>query len=338
MSTAAPAPIQAEKILKELENLWISLGQQEGEDESTGVLRACSMTLLVAIEEPPFGGEDAAAPDTRADVGETVAELMHDYPSRAIVLRVPMGDAPLLDARVFAQCWMPFGRRQQICCEQIEISATRPSLPHVPAVIRGLTAPDLPLVLWCRDADLLEAPAFDQILPLASLLIVDSRAVRSPRQWLAKLRTLESGGLRVADLAWTRITRWRESVAQLFDHVDLRGLARKIESVTIRYSTPDVPVAAMYLGAWVRACLGREVGVTLEQAGQAMPWVIQEMVLEGAGVRASIVRRDRNAVEMETSGHSTRLQFQRLTDAELVREELSIRGRDEIYERVLDLL
>jgi len=31
-----------------------------------------------------------------------------------------------LGARVYSQCWMPFGERRQICCEQIEITAPMP--------------------------------------------------------------------------------------------------------------------------------------------------------------------------------------------------------------------
>src|SRR5436190_23704683 len=112
-----PTAIKPEKILKELAKLWVDLAKEETDKNSAGVLRACAMTLIVAVEER----EDAQA------VGETIAELMHEHPSRAIVLDVrkdgvgtdgvPQDGGGQLDARVFAQCWMPFGRRQQICCE-----------------------------------------------------------------------------------------------------------------------------------------------------------------------------------------------------------------------------
>ena len=105
-----PRTIQPDRILHELSELWVSLGKQHG-DESAGVLRACAMTLVVVAE----AREDAA------EVGETLALLMREHPSRAMVVRVRDEDAPELEARVFAQCWMPFGQRRQICCEQIEI-------------------------------------------------------------------------------------------------------------------------------------------------------------------------------------------------------------------------
>ena len=40
-----------------------------------------------------------------------------------------------MEARVFAQCWMPFGKRQQICCEQIEITASETSLADAASLI-----------------------------------------------------------------------------------------------------------------------------------------------------------------------------------------------------------
>ena len=62
-----------------------------------GVLRACAMTLLVVAED------DADAEHVR----QTLGELMHDHPSRAIVLKATEGAE--LNARVFAECWMPLG-------------------------------------------------------------------------------------------------------------------------------------------------------------------------------------------------------------------------------------
>ena len=83
---------------------------------SGGVLRACAMTLIVLAEDE----EDAE------QVRQTIGVLMHDHPSRAIVLRALEGAD--LNARVFAECWMPFGSNQQICSEGIEITADAENL------------------------------------------------------------------------------------------------------------------------------------------------------------------------------------------------------------------
>src|ERR1700676_3849503 len=111
MSTAATT-INPEQILNELSKLWVDLAKEK--DSADGVLRACSMTLIAALSEKDDPGE----------IGETLAMLMREHPSRAIVVRVRDSEEHFLASRVFAQCWMPFGLRRQICCEQVEITAS----------------------------------------------------------------------------------------------------------------------------------------------------------------------------------------------------------------------
>ena len=62
---------------------------------------------------------------------------------------------------------MPFGHRRQICCEQIEITASDVSLPDVPAVVLPLAVADLPVMLWCRSARLFSLPAFATLAAIA---------------------------------------------------------------------------------------------------------------------------------------------------------------------------
>jgi len=113
MSTVAP-----DRILKELEELWVTTGKQEEGEAGQGVLRACTLTLVAIAEE----GDDPMA------LGETVAALMPEHPARTIVIRLRGGGERTLSERVYAQCWMPFGQRRQICCEQVEITASDAAL------------------------------------------------------------------------------------------------------------------------------------------------------------------------------------------------------------------
>src|SRR5947209_19967207 len=99
--------VKPEKILRDLHELWAQLGREQ--ETAGGVLRACSMTLLVVAED------EADAESVR----RTLGVLMHSHPSRAIVVRIVKEAA--FDARVFAECWKPFGSTQQICAEGIEI-------------------------------------------------------------------------------------------------------------------------------------------------------------------------------------------------------------------------
>ena len=174
------ATIQPERILHELSELWVSLGKQNGHD-STGVLRACAMTLVVVADAQ----EDAAS------VGETLALLMREHPSRAVVVRVRDSVEPELEARVFAQCWMPFGQRRQICCEQIEISTSNSSLADVPAVVLPLVVADLPVILWFRPPRLLASPALQGLARIATKTIIDSTIFADARTALERLSQIQ---------------------------------------------------------------------------------------------------------------------------------------------------
>jgi len=78
MEAAMSSTVAPERILKDLSNLWVDLAKQNGDDGSTGVLRACTMTLLVLADE----SDDAQA------IGKTLAQHMPLHPNRAIVVRV----------------------------------------------------------------------------------------------------------------------------------------------------------------------------------------------------------------------------------------------------------
>src|SRR5579875_2194434 len=140
MSSAVIFPAQPEQILKGLGKLWTSLGQEEKQQGKPTVLRACAMTLIVATDD-----------STGAfSISQTIAELMREHPSRGIVLTICDSAEHTLEARVLAQCWKPFGKAQQICCEQIEITASPKDWPRVGPILTGLTAADLPVIFWCR--------------------------------------------------------------------------------------------------------------------------------------------------------------------------------------------
>jgi glucose-6-phosphate dehydrogenase assembly protein OpcA len=319
------AAIRPDKLLRELDELWVKLGQEA--EQSGGVLRSCSMTLLVAAE----GEEDAQS------VPETLAQLMRDHPSRAVVLRLMPGQGRQLDARVYAQCWMPFGGRQQICCEHIEISFCSGSLPEVAPLAAGLVAPDLPVVLWCRSPQLLALGDFRPVLQLAGKVILDSAGVPDLGAQLQLIEALRGLGYRVADLAWTRLTRWRETIAKVFDHPEYLDRLGAISRVNIAWDGAHLPMSACYFAAWLRAATGRKLDVTFQHLESAPRARLHAVSLNGDGVNISLsVSQDRN-VDLQIGGHETHAVFPSLTDYELLREELFILVRDRAWEAMLPL-
>ena len=299
--------VAPEQVLKELAGLWVSLGKQEA--EGAGVLRACAMTLVVAAEET----EDPQA------IWETLAALMPEHPSRAILLRVSSGSERGMAARVFAQCWMPFGQRRQICCEQIEISVSAGALQHVPPVLLPLAVPDLPLIFWCR-APRLFAP---ELAAMASKTVVDS----------ARGFDLDAlGGHVVADLEWTRLTRWRELIARIFENSDYLARLPAVSEVRVMFNGEQPPPAARYMGAWLVEC-ARAAGAQPRLALE--PGARMRVELSGPGLDVSAERAEAGCAEVRVGELTTRISLPRPAEHALMAEELAIPGRDPVFDRVL---
>jgi glucose-6-phosphate dehydrogenase assembly protein OpcA len=287
--------VAPEHVLRELTDLWATVGTESG----AGVLRACTMTLVVLTD----ASNDAAA------LGETIAALMPEHPARTIVARLSGAGERALAERVYAQCWMPFGQRQQICCEQIEITAAEGSLADLPPVLLALRAPDLPVALWYRSARLFDAPA-----PPSGKRILDSAAAAEPLAMLQRLAQASPAASPVADLAWSRLTHWREILAQEFDNPASAALLPRVAEVRVFHTGQTVPPESCYLAGWVLDALGRQVEVRFEAAA------------EGA-----IEFRGPGFPPLRIAGCAT------AQEASLLREELGILGRDPVYDRALVL-
>lgn len=313
------APATPDAVLKDLSRLWSDLGSKEEQ----GVLRACAMTLIVATEDH---GEDPYA-------GELIASLMHEHPSRAILLRVGAPDKQL-EARVYAQCWMPFGKRQQICCEQIDIVTCTTGLDEAAQLLAGITVPDLPVVLYCADPAL--AARIGPIRALATRLVVDSSEIEGG-DVLKRLDDIAPRGLAVSDLAWARVTPWREAVAQLFEAPEARRAMYELEAIRILYAHSDDPASAYYLAGWFMHVLGGNPRLQIARGVGPAYGSIAKISFHGPNFEASVELVGCCAIELTTRDCVQRLVFPAESEAEALREELSIVGRDRLFEQVLGL-
>jgi len=312
-----------EKILRELADLWVSLGKQGEAEGGAGVLRACALTLVVLAEE----SEDVQ------DLGETLAALMPSHPARAMVVRLRGAGERALTERVYAQCWMPFGQRRQICCEQIEITVSDAALADLPSVVLPLAVPDLPLILWCRSARVLELEEFRQIERMARKVVVDSARLGDARAALRRLDAECRRGVMLGDLSWTRLTRWREMLAQVFENRENLSRMARVSSVRVSFG-PEFEAEASYMAAWVAGSLadaGVDARVSVERGARGDPLHLE---LRGQGFHTELVRRqDRLSITVNGLSHCTNLP--RPTDAHLMREELGIVRHDTVFERTL---
>jgi glucose-6-phosphate dehydrogenase assembly protein OpcA len=325
VSSSVISPAQPEQILKGLGKLWTALGEEEKQHGKPTVLRACAMTLIVATDESD-GGFSAS---------QTISELMREHPSRGIVLAVSEQAEKPLEARILAQCWKPFGKAQQICCEQIEIIARPESWPNVGPTLIGLTAADLPVIFWCRhQAALRPAATRDQragleaLASIATKIIIDTSGLDT-KPAFDLIAGWRAQGRIVADLEWTRLTGWREPLAHLFDNPARENSLSKFHTVEIAHSGERPGSSALYLAGWLSRPYRAAVKFV---GGQGY----------GGGVERVRLRSDTETIEFErsspdcttlrtTNGPERKYSYQHANLATLMTEELSILGPDTVF-------
>lgn len=326
MSSTVIFPAQPEQILKGLSKLWTSLGQEEKQQGKPTVLRACAMTLIIATDEAD-GGFAAS---------QTITDLMHEHPGRGIVITVSDKAEHEIEARVTAQCWKPFGKAQQICCEYIEITTRPDSWPKVGPTLVGLTAADLPVVLWCRHRAALsplatrrQVAGLEAVMNLSTKVIIDTRGedLETSFDLLADWR---AEGRLVADLEWTRLTPWRQPLAQLFDNSARANGLSKFHSVEISHFGEKPTSGVYYIGAWLSA--PNRVKVFITKGGG-----------DGTGIKCITLHSDSETIRFErtseecctlssTSGAQRKYSFTDGPLERLMNEELSVTGSDPVFD------
>jgi glucose-6-phosphate dehydrogenase assembly protein OpcA len=318
------ATVAPDHILKELAELWVSLGKEGQAEGGAGVLRACSMTLVVLAEE----GDDLMT------LGETIAALMPEHPARAIVVRLSGAGERALTERVYSQCWMPFGQRRQICCEQIELTASDASLEDLPSVVLPLAVPDLPLILWCRTSRIVGMAGFYRIAAMARKVVVDSAQVAEPVEALLRMAAVRQSGVLMGDLSWTRLTRWREMLSQVFENQQYLGQLAHVSSIRVSFGE-GFEIVARYMAMWVANALA-DVGVVAktEVVREAAGVPSLRVELAGDGLAMELVREDERLV-ITVNGFSNCTNLPQPSDYALMREELGIVRRDPVFDRTL---
>ncbi len=191
------------------------------------------------------------------------------------------------------------------------------------ALVSALLLPDAPIVVWWPGI----APHVPSETPLGRLAhrrITDTAASRHAERALWARRDGHRAG--DTDLAWTRLTLWRNQLAAILDDQD----PREIGSVTVD-GAPDSP-STLLLAAWLTRAL--RVPVTIAHTKR------------GHGIRAVRLRRRRGDVVLSRSLSEVaklyqagrpvqRISLPRRTDQDCLAEELRRLDPDEVLGRVL---
>ena len=251
-----PRPARVADLEAELSALWRSAA--EGPQPAMAghaVIRACALNLLVYVESEEEGRE----------VSNVISQVTLQNPCRAIVMITqPASSQSALTAWISAHCHLPVAGEKQVCSEEISVAASGEAVADLPSLVVPLTVSGLPVYLWWRGGRYQPHAPFSQILRISDHVIVDSARFPDPPADLSSFATRvdkSSGDIAFSDLNWTRLTPWRELVAQCFDPPELRPRLEQLAKIRVEYERGSDGGAgglgrALLITGWLASRLG----------------------------------------------------------------------------------
>lgn len=261
-----------EGVQDELGRIWssISLAMPGEQGEERRVAARSSVMNLVVVAGRGETAERAAA---------VIHGLMGRHPSRTIIVTSADPDGPSwIEAQVQAHCVLPSRDSPETCAELVYLTAGGEAGQHLAGCVAPLLVHDLPVTVWWPGEPRFDSPGSQALLDLADRVLVDGAGWSGDGlDRLAALAALPARhGLRVADFALLRQSRWREAIASSFDLPRLRPFLGWIRELSIGYAAHDGAPGAtnvikpIYHLAWLASRLGMVVVEPLRAGTE--PW------------------------------------------------------------------
>lgn len=326
------------------------------------MVRACVLNLVA------YAPSQAVA----HHIDEVVSQVSGRHPSRSIVMLAEPGvGSSELQASISAHCRIAPEGGKQVCSEQITLRASGGAADELHGTVLPLLVPDLPVFLWWHDELPLTGHLFRELLDACDRLVVDSGDLppkRSERALVALQRLVEEGGVAMSDLNWSRLSHWRELVAQFFDAPPARRYLDRLNRVQVeiasRHGRRPHLTAGLLLVGWLASCLGWVMedgrrsrrGVTAfgfrSAAGAVAVELRPEPTHPGEGPHSIRLEASRSAsfavtrvaddhtcvavtTDIPEGGHSQVVRMDPPSEAALLCEELDAQGRDTVFEEAL---
>src|SRR6478752_693643 len=182
----------------------------------------------------------ATTPDAEEEAIEAANDASREHPMRVIVLMFGDRDAePRLDAQIRVG-------GDAGASEVVVLQAYGPAASNTESLVTGLLLPDAPVVVWWPD----NPPAVPSASPLGRIAqrrITDASTRPYDSHRLSALGENHEPG--DTDLAWTRLTHWREQLAAVLDQPPF-DVVTAVE-VAGASSSPSTAL----LAAWLRLML-----------------------------------------------------------------------------------
>ncbi|MFV0434750.1 MAG: glucose-6-phosphate dehydrogenase assembly protein OpcA [Leucobacter sp.] len=263
---------------------------------------------------------------TTGSIDEAVVEAASDasseHPMRVIALvTYPEAETPRLDAEIRVS-------EEAGASDIVILHAYGEVCSGMESLVTGLLLPDAPVVVWWPEVAP-AVPGSDPLGRIAQRRIIDSAAMS--KQGIAARRF---GGYTPGDtdLAWTRLTRWREYLAAILDQPPFDPVtAVEVVGGVHALSTP-------LLAAWLELSLDVPTSCRLQGEGSTIEGVrsvtlrrpVGDAVLERVSASRAVLR--------QPGQPDHEIVLPRRSLRECVAEELRILDEDVMYGRVLERL
>ena len=241
------ASIPISEIHDALQHEWGELSAIVEEQTGALPLRTNTSTLVVLAE--------AGRPAARAR--ETLHQLAAAIPSR-VILFILDRECESGWAAVWAHCALTPRGTSAGCYDVIEITLPPDRLEAIPNIVFVHRLGELPtFLIWNGIVDF-DSDGTRAVAAVADRLVIDSESFADPLQATRDYRRFLTGQqsrLLGSDLAWTRMSTWRELIAQSFDPLGTRQFVNDIRRVDINCDQIQSS-GAILLGSWIISRLG----------------------------------------------------------------------------------
>ena len=239
------------------------------------------------------------------------------------------------------------------------------ALVSAAAAASPLLRPDLPVFLWWRGGNPIGDRGFEELAALADRCFIDSQALNLPPEQLAAYARLQAEcarRFRLTDLAWTRLTPWRQLLAQAFDGRETRPCLDRLTEValTSRCGQPAINGGAVLLAGWLAAALNWKpqartgplelhlamprggtvrLAFAATESGSSRALLHRVELSAGDELRVS-VHQESGRVVLDLSGAAVAArsggEFRNPEEVDLVCQEMDLLGPDLLFYQALD--
>lgn len=200
---------------------------------------------------------------------------------------------------------------------------------YVDNAVAALRLSSLPAVVWWRGGS---SDALGCLADLADRMVLDTD---DPQDVWGRAEGLFEQTA-VTDLRWTRLTRWRSLLANIFDVPQVRESVARLRTLTI--DARDEPTARLFAG-WLVSTLHPssdwQLAINTVSGGGESP--IESIRLSSGDLTMTLHARggSMEAIVDEPHACSRVVPFSEATLAMCIGEELSVRTRDMAFEGAL---